>query len=104
MKQFDQSRIYDNSLYRQVRLMSIIGTNALPPDQLDRYNRIVNDMLAIYNSADICAFEQPFKCGLKLQPHLKTVGFCLVPVTTYRQILSLSTVDWSKPTVDRLEI
>lgn len=73
MQQIDQSRIYDNFLFRQVRLMSIIGTNALPPDQLDRYNRIVNDMLAIFNSADICAFEQPFKCGLKLQPHLKTV-------------------------------
>lgn len=74
MRQIDQSRIFDPNLYRQVRLMSIIGTNALPPDQLDRYNRIVNDMLAIFNSADICAFEQPFKCGLKLQPHLKTVS------------------------------
>lgn len=78
MKQVDQSRVYDNSLYRQVHLMSIIGVNSLPPDQLDRYNRIINDMLAIFNTADICAYEQPFKCGLKLQPHLKTVSFFLL--------------------------
>lgn len=73
MKQIDQNRIFDNDLFRQVKLMSTIGVNALPPDQLDRYNRIVNDQLAIFNTADICAYEQPFKCGLRLQPHLKTV-------------------------------
>ncbi|XP_031632391.1 homeobox protein 2-like [Contarinia nasturtii] len=32
----DKSRIYDDKLYRQVRFMSIIGPNALPPDQFDR--------------------------------------------------------------------
>lgn len=73
MKLIDQSRLFDNNLYRQVRLMSVIGVNALPPDQLDRYNRIVNDQLAIFNNAEICAYEQPFKCGLRLQPHLKTI-------------------------------
>lgn len=53
--------------------MSNIGASALAPDQLDRYNRIVNDMLAIYNKASICRFEQPFNCGLRLVPHLKEV-------------------------------
>lgn len=53
--------------------MSITGINALPPDQLDRYNRIVNDQLAIFNTAEVCAYEQPFTCGLRLQPHLKTI-------------------------------
>ncbi len=28
-------------------------------------------MLAIYNKAEICGYEQPFNCGLRLQPHLK---------------------------------
>lgn len=28
-------------------------------------------MLAIYNKASICGYEQPFNCGLRLQPHLK---------------------------------
>lgn len=32
----DKSRIFDDKLYRQVRFMSIIGPNALPPDQFDR--------------------------------------------------------------------
>lgn len=30
-------------------------------------------MLAIYNEASICRFEQPFQCGLRLQPDLKTL-------------------------------
>lgn len=76
MRKTEANRIYDNELYRQVRLMSVIGVNALPPDQLDRYNRIVNDQLAIFNQAEICAYEQPFKCGLRLQPHLKQVRVC----------------------------
>ncbi|XP_058820850.1 angiotensin-converting enzyme-like [Topomyia yanbarensis] len=73
MRHIDQSKIFDDKLYRQVRLMSIIGPSALPPDQLDRYNRIVNDMLTIFNGAQICAFERPFECGLRLQPHLKDI-------------------------------
>lgn len=28
-------------------------------------------MLAIYNKAEICGYEQPFNCGLRLQPQLK---------------------------------
>lgn len=95
MKQIDKNRIYDPQLYRQVNFMSNIGPSALPPDQLDRvkcvnllmnfafcfhfpkilqYNRLINDMLAIYNKAEICGYEQPFHCGLKLQPHLKEVS------------------------------
>lgn len=69
----DKGRIYDDKLYRQVRFMSIIGPNALPPEQFDRYNRIINDMLAIYNKAQICAFDKPFDCGLKLYPDLKEI-------------------------------
>lgn len=109
----DKSHIYDDKLYRQVRFMSIIGPNALPPDQFDRvswvdkyiilqtfvdhkhqsvkndiftfiltiflllfciqYNRIINDMLAIYNKAQICGFDKPFDCGLKLYPDLKEI-------------------------------
>lgn len=32
-------------------------------------------MLAIYNSATICGYEQPFQCSLRLQPHLREVSF-----------------------------
>lgn len=92
MRLIDKNRIYDQQLYRQVMFMSNIGPSALPPDQLDRvmykyvndlavanfpimlqYNRLINDMLAIYNKAEICGYEQPFNCGLRLQPHLKEV-------------------------------
>lgn len=95
MRHIEKDRILDPKLFRQVFLMSNIGASALPPDQLDRvsnsiicckakiyikivffyfmlqYNRLVNDMLAIYNQASICRFEQPFNCGLRLQPQLK---------------------------------
>lgn len=30
-------------------------------------------MLAIYNKAQICAFDKPFDCGLKLYPDLKEI-------------------------------
>lgn len=32
----DKNAIFDDNLYRQVKFMSIIGPNALPPDQFDR--------------------------------------------------------------------
>lgn len=35
-----------------------------------QYNRLINDMLAVYNSASICAFDEPLKCGLRLEPGL----------------------------------
>lgn len=96
IKAIDQSTIFDEKLYRQVKLLASIGPSALPADQLDRvgfwhvmrfyncvidwrwivwlkYNRIINDMLAIYNSATICGYEQPFHCSLRLQPQLREV-------------------------------
>lgn len=30
-------------------------------------------MLAVYNSAEICAYNEPFKCGLHLQPELQFI-------------------------------
>jgi peptidyl-dipeptidase A len=33
-----------------------------------QYNRLINDMLAIYNAATICAYNDPFRCGLHLYP------------------------------------
>lgn len=30
-------------------------------------------MLAVYNSASICALKDPFKCGLRLVPDLTTI-------------------------------
>ncbi|CRK96558.1 CLUMA_CG009925, isoform A [Clunio marinus] len=73
IKLIDKTSLYDENLHRQLKLLASIGPSALPADQLDRYNRIINDMLAIYNSATICGYEQPFQCSLRLQPHLKEI-------------------------------
>ncbi|KAG6454450.1 hypothetical protein O3G_MSEX008722 [Manduca sexta] len=72
-QQIPRGAIRDFATYRQLSLLSIIGPAALPPDQLDRYNRIINDMLAVYNTAEICAYNEPFKCGLHLQPELQFI-------------------------------
>ncbi|KPJ19244.1 Angiotensin-converting enzyme [Papilio machaon] len=72
-KQIPRDSIRDFGTYRQLQLLSTIGAAALPPDQLDRYNRIINDMLAVYNTAEICAYNEPFKCGLHLQPQLQEI-------------------------------
>lgn len=42
MKGIDKNNIYDEYLYRQVKLMSTIGPSALPPDQLDRVSTSSN--------------------------------------------------------------
>lgn len=33
-----------------------------------QYNRVINDMLAIFNSATICAYNDPLNCDLRLEP------------------------------------
>jgi peptidyl-dipeptidase A len=40
---------------------------------ISQYNRLINDMLAVYNTAEICAYNEPFKCGLHLQPELQFI-------------------------------
>lgn len=38
-----------------------------------QYNRLINDMLAVYNTAAVCAYNEPFRCGLRLQPDLTDI-------------------------------
>lgn len=35
-----------------------------------QYNRLINDMLAVYNSGNICAHEDPLRCNLRLDPDI----------------------------------
>ncbi|XP_050313314.1 angiotensin-converting enzyme [Anthonomus grandis grandis] len=65
--------IQDERTYRQIRFYSVVGPSALSPDQLDRYNRLINDMLAIYNTASVCSFNDHFHCGLRLEPNLNKI-------------------------------
>ncbi|XP_001962761.3 angiotensin-converting enzyme [Drosophila ananassae] len=72
-KRINKDLIFDRRLYRQLMLQSEVGPNALPLDVLDRYNRLLNEMLFLYNSASICAYQQPFQCDLHYIPHLKDI-------------------------------
>ncbi|XP_046420829.1 angiotensin-converting enzyme [Neodiprion pinetum] len=65
--------IRDPTIRRRLTFLSIVGPAALPPGQLERYNRVINDMLSIYNSATICAHNDPFRCGLRLYPDLSQI-------------------------------
>nr|XP_050869906.1 angiotensin-converting enzyme isoform X1 [Vespula vulgaris]XP_050869908.1 angiotensin-converting enzyme isoform X1 [Vespula vulgaris] len=70
ISRIDSNNIMDPIIRRRLRYLSVVGPSALPLDQLDRYNRIINDMLAIYNGATICAYNDPFNCGLRLYPDI----------------------------------
>ncbi|XP_050507218.1 angiotensin-converting enzyme-like [Diabrotica virgifera virgifera] len=63
----------DPQTFRQIKYYSVIGPSALPPEELDRYNRLINDMLVLYNTGSICAFNDPLHCGLRLQPDLSKI-------------------------------
>ncbi|XP_018368600.1 PREDICTED: angiotensin-converting enzyme [Trachymyrmex cornetzi] len=73
ISRIDINSIRDPIIRRRLRYLSVVGPSALPPDQLDRYNRLINDMLAIYNGATICAYNDPFRCGLRLYPDISQI-------------------------------
>ncbi|XP_018340151.1 PREDICTED: angiotensin-converting enzyme-like [Trachymyrmex septentrionalis] len=73
LSRIDINSIRDPIIRRRLRYLSVVGPSALPPDQLDRYNRLINDMLAIYNAATICAYNDPFRCGLRLYPDISQI-------------------------------
>ncbi|KAG7190324.1 hypothetical protein KM043_006439 [Ampulex compressa] len=73
ISRIDGNNIRDPTIRRRLRYLSVVGPSALPPDQLDRYNRVINDMLAIYNGATICAYNDPFRCGLRLYPEISQI-------------------------------
>ena len=33
-----------------------------------QYNKLISDMLAVFNGATTCAYNEPFRCGLRLEP------------------------------------
>ncbi|CAK9824619.1 Angiotensin-converting enzyme [Anthophora retusa] len=73
ISRIDKNNIGDPTIRRRLRYLSVVGPSALPPDQLDRYNRVINDMLAVYNEASICAYNDPFRCGLRLYPDISQI-------------------------------
>ncbi|XP_014475472.1 PREDICTED: angiotensin-converting enzyme-like [Dinoponera quadriceps] len=73
ISRIDRNAIRDPTIRRRLRYLSVVGPSALSPDQLDRYNRLINDMLAVYNGATICAYNDPFRCGLRLYPDISQI-------------------------------
>ncbi|XP_011498128.1 PREDICTED: angiotensin-converting enzyme-like, partial [Ceratosolen solmsi marchali] len=73
ISQIDPNSVREPTIRRRLRYLSAVGPAALPPDQLDRYNRIINDMLSIYNSATICAYKDPLNCGFRLFPEISQI-------------------------------
>ncbi|XP_075230792.1 angiotensin-converting enzyme-like isoform X2 [Lycorma delicatula] len=65
-----EESVQDPRLRRQLKLLNYIGAAALPLDQRERYNRLINEMLAVHNSATICAYNEPLRCDLKLEPEI----------------------------------
>nr|XP_018914957.1 PREDICTED: angiotensin-converting enzyme-like isoform X1 [Bemisia tabaci]XP_018914958.1 PREDICTED: angiotensin-converting enzyme-like isoform X1 [Bemisia tabaci] len=73
VSQIDEDGVQDQKLRRQLKYLAVVGHAALPRDQLNRYNSLINEMLAIYNSATICAHQSPLRCNLRLDPELSVI-------------------------------
>lgn len=60
----------DPFLKRQFKLMSILGTAALPKEDLEKFNNVVTEMKTIYSTAKICDYKNSTSCKLELEPAL----------------------------------
>ncbi|XP_018022677.1 angiotensin-converting enzyme [Hyalella azteca] len=63
----------NESLRRQFRHLSILGTAALPEDRLAKYNDLVSDMKTTYSTAKICDYNDFTNCNLRLEPNLTRI-------------------------------
>ncbi|RZC41415.1 angiotensin-converting enzyme-like, partial [Asbolus verrucosus] len=70
---FNWKTFTDYDLKRQFKKYSKLGTSALPEEKLNRLNKIISDMQKIYSTAKICAYDDPEKCNLALEPELTNI-------------------------------
>jgi peptidyl-dipeptidase A len=73
LMKFDWQSFQDYDLKRQFEKNSHLGLGSLPKDKIKRYNTIVNEMTKIYSTSKICAFDDPTKCDLALEPNLVNI-------------------------------
>ncbi|XP_076040677.1 angiotensin-converting enzyme-like [Oratosquilla oratoria] len=64
-------QLKNDTLKREFKLLSILGTSALDEADLEKFNHINVDMTSIYSKAKICDFKDKTKCDLKLEPEIK---------------------------------
>ncbi|XP_071521484.1 angiotensin-converting enzyme-like [Panulirus ornatus] len=63
----------DPFLKRQFKFMSVLGTAALPKNDLEKYNSLVTEMSTLYSVAKICDYKDPKICSLALEPDLTRI-------------------------------
>ena len=66
-KQFQASKLQNRDLQRKLKMLSNIGSSALPKEKLEEYNKITTKMAKIYSTAKVPAYEDKSK-KLSLDP------------------------------------
>ncbi|CAG0883553.1 unnamed protein product [Darwinula stevensoni] len=68
---FDWEEFHDPELKRLFKLLSILGTAALPDDKFTRLGELQTQLKEIYSKATICDYNNKSRCDLTLEPDLK---------------------------------
>ncbi|CAG0883552.1 unnamed protein product, partial [Darwinula stevensoni] len=68
---FDWEEFRDPELKRLFKLLSILGTAALPDEKYTRLGELQNQMIDIYSMATICDHKDRSRCNLTLEPDLE---------------------------------
>nr|WBW70101.1 venom protein [Lampona murina] len=65
----------NETVYRWFKMLSVLGSAALPEDKLKTYNKLNADMQDIYSKAKVCAKDSPADkpCELALEPELTEI-------------------------------
>ncbi|XP_064108424.1 angiotensin-converting enzyme-like [Macrobrachium nipponense] len=63
----------DQYLERQFRELAVLGSTALPEEELRDYTRVITEMSTIYNTAKVCSYHDPSKCDLTLSKDLSEI-------------------------------
>lgn len=65
---FNFTTYKDPKLRRLFEFLRTREEDALPPEDLLRFNTIVNEMTENYGKVRICSYREPTKCDLQLEP------------------------------------
>ncbi|XP_037079985.1 angiotensin-converting enzyme-like isoform X2 [Pollicipes pollicipes] len=72
VKKYDWSKIKDESIRRQFKILSMLGTAALPEEKLKKYDQMQSSMEKTYSVARICDQKRE-NCDLSLEPDLSEI-------------------------------
>jgi len=69
----DWKEFNDPDLLRKFKELTVLGTAALPDEQLQELNQVSVDMEKIYSTAKICSFDDESRCDLSLDADINTI-------------------------------